>query len=209
MKIIPQSGLFYPNNLSRIFLLSMEDVIGVKGLNMILNLAGLSDLIANYPPQNNESEFDFSKVSAIIGSLDEIYGQKGARVLALRAGNEMFKEMLSNIGEPIDVKDDNFQLKPLTEKMKLGLSVIRTTFSKTKTASIPQTEDGQFFYSVQYCPACWGRTTSTPACFLVSGLLQASLRWVTCGKEFEITQTSAHSCGDSACDFIVPNTPIN
>jgi hypothetical protein len=209
MKIIPESGLFYPNNLSRILLLSLEDVIGQNGLKAILNLAGQSNLIGNFPPHNTESEFNFSSFSMIIGALDDLYGQKGSRVLALRAGDAVFQEMLKDMGEPMDIESDNYQAKPLSEKIQVGLSVVRNKFSKTKTASIPQTEDGQFLYSVQYCPVCWGRTTTTPDCFLISGLIQASIRWATKGQEISITQKTAHSCGDPSCDFIVPNAPIN
>jgi hypothetical protein len=37
MDPIPDSGLFYPNNLARITLLALEDVMGANGLNAILN----------------------------------------------------------------------------------------------------------------------------------------------------------------------------
>ncbi len=206
---IPDSGIFYPNNLSRILMLSLEDVLGVNGLKTILNLTGQSHLIGNYPPDNMESEFDFATFSMIMAGLDELYGQKASKAMGLRAGNALFSEMLKIKGEPAEVKTDEFQAKPLVEKIQFGLWVARNSFSKTKTAPIPQMDDGQFYYAVQYCPVCWGRTTSTPGCFLVAGMLQAAVRWSTNGKELNVTQKTAHSCGDPSCDFIVPITPTN
>jgi hypothetical protein len=206
---IPDSGIFYPNNLSRILLLSLEDVLGVNGLKTILNLTGLSSLIDNYPPNNLESEFDFAKFSMIMAGLDELYGPHASKVMGMRAGNALFTEMLKIVGEPADVKTEEFQAKPLVEKIQYGLWVARNSFSKTKSAPIPQMDDGQFFYSVKYCPVCWGRTTTTPSCYLVAGMLQAAVRWSTNGKELNVTQQAAHSCGDPSCDFIVPITPSN
>lgn len=207
MQKIPASDLYYPNNLSHIYLLSIEDVIGENGVKAILNSAGLSELIGNYPPYNTENGFDFSKFSMIIGTLDELYGKKGSKVLSMRAGNALFAEMLKVLGEPEDIHSPEFQSKPLIEKIHTGLSVARRTFSKTKTEPIPQMDDGSFYYSVKYCPVCWGRTTDSPDCFLVSGMLQAAVRWSTGGMEFPVTQKTAHSCGDATCDFVIPVTP--
>jgi hypothetical protein len=208
MKTIPDSGLLYPNNFIRIFLLSLEDVAGENGVKAILNMAGQSNLIGNYPPPNMEGEFDFSRYSMIIAALDDLYGGKGSQILALRAGNAIFAESLKDLKIPMDPKSESFQSKSLVEKIETGLCLVHATITKTKTTSIPRTKDGQFLYSVEHCPICWGRTTSTPRCFLTAGLLQAAVRWVTNGLEFNVTQVKAHSCGDASCDYIVPLTPI-
>jgi hypothetical protein len=90
MDPIPKSGLYYPNKIARIALMAIEDVMGKNGLNAILNLAGLSHLIDNYPPDNLERQFDFADFSAINGALEEMYGPRGGRGLALRAGRAPF-----------------------------------------------------------------------------------------------------------------------
>jgi hypothetical protein len=57
MQPIPKSGFYNTNKFARIALLAYEEVIGVRGLNAILNLADLNDLIGNYPPDNIGSAF--------------------------------------------------------------------------------------------------------------------------------------------------------
>jgi hypothetical protein len=37
----------------------------------------------------------------------------------------------------------------------------------------------------------------------------ASMKWVSGGNEFRIYQTTAKSCGDENCQFIVPKEPIS
>ena len=55
-----KSGFFYPNKFARITIEALEEVMGKNGLNAILHLAGLSELINNYPVDNLEKEFDFA-----------------------------------------------------------------------------------------------------------------------------------------------------
>jgi len=80
------AGYYYPNKFARITIEAMEEVMGENGLKAILNLAGLSHLIGNYPLDNLEKEFDFADFTALNIALEERYGPRGGRGLALRAG---------------------------------------------------------------------------------------------------------------------------
>jgi len=79
-----KSGLYYPNKIARIYIEAMEDVMGVNGLNAVLNLAGLGQYAGNYPPDNLNKEFDFAEFTALNAGLEEMYGPRGGRGLALR-----------------------------------------------------------------------------------------------------------------------------
>lgn len=46
-----KSGLYYPNLMARIYLQVLEEVMGQSGVNALLNLAGLRELVDNYPRQ--------------------------------------------------------------------------------------------------------------------------------------------------------------
>lgn len=93
-----KSGFYYPNKFARITLEAMQDVMGDNGLRAILHLAGLSELIDNFPPDNLDKEFDFADYTAINVALDEMYGPRGARGLALRAGRATFAQGLRASG---------------------------------------------------------------------------------------------------------------
>ena len=81
-----QSGLNYPNLMGRIYIQALEEVMGKNGLNALLNLAGLSHLIDNYPPGNLNREFDFADFTGLSQGIIEMYGPRGGRGLALRSG---------------------------------------------------------------------------------------------------------------------------
>ena len=89
-----KSGLYYPNKIARIYIMAMEDVMGKNGLNAILNLAGLQNYIDNYPADNLERQFDFADFTALNAALEDMYGPRGGRGLALRAGRACFSQGL-------------------------------------------------------------------------------------------------------------------
>jgi predicted hydrocarbon binding protein len=209
MEPIPKSGLYYPNKIARIALLALDEVMGRNGLNAILNLAGLPNLIENLPPDNLERAFDFADFSAINGALEEMFGPRGGRSLAQRSGRATFNDALKNFGALAGAGDLAFRVLPLSIKLRIGLPAMAKIFSTTSDQLSTTTEnETEFVYTIHRCPVCWGRHTDKPACFIATGLIQASLVWVSGGKEFRVTQTTAKSCGDENCQFIINKEPI-
>mgnify|MGYP001347364335 CR=1 FL=1 len=209
MEPIPKSGLYYPNKIARIAILAYEEVMGKNGLNAILNLAGLPHLINNYPPDNLERQFDFADFSAIQGALEEMYGPRGGRGLALRAGRATFDAALRNFGALAGVGDLAFKVLPLHAKLRIGLPAMARIFTQTSDQlSTVEEKDDHFVYIIHRCPVCWGRHTDKPACFIATGLLQEGLKWVSGGHEFRVTQTTARSVGDETCNFVILKEPI-
>ncbi|MEN4011724.1 MAG: 4-vinyl reductase [Chloroflexota bacterium] len=209
MEPIPKSGLFYPNKIARIAILAYEEVMGKNGLNAILNLAALPHLINNYPPDNLERQFDFADFSAIQGALEEMYGPRGGRGLALRAGRATFDAALRNFGALAGVGDLAFKVLPLQAKLRIGLPAMARIFSQTSDQhSTVEEKDDHFLYYIHRCPVCWGRRTDKPACFIATGLLQEGLKWVSGGHEFRVNQVTARSVGDPTCNFIILKEPI-
>jgi predicted hydrocarbon binding protein len=210
MEPIPKSGLYYPNKFARIALLAFEDVMGKNGLNAIVNLANLPDLIDNYPPDNLDRQFDFSDLSAIQGALEEMYGPRGGRGLAQRAGRATFNDSLRNFGALAGVGDMAFKVLPLPAKMRIGLAAMAKIFSQMSDQHSTVSEhDDHYLYTIHRCPVCWGRHTDKPACFIATGLLQAGVTWVSGGMEFRVVQTTAKSVGDVTCDFVIYKEPIS
>jgi hypothetical protein len=112
MEHIPKSGFYYANKFTRISLHAYEEVMGKNGLNAILNLAGLSNLIDNPPPDNLEREFDFADFTAIHIGLEEMYGPRGGPLQAkIRIGLPAVAKIFSQITDQqstVDEMDDAF-----------------------------------------------------------------------------------------------------
>ncbi len=210
MDPIPKSGYYYANKIALISLKALEEVMGKNGLNAILNLAHLPHLIDNYPPDNLEREFDFSDFSALNLALEEMYGPRGGRGLALRAGRAAFADALRNFGALAGVGDLAFKVLPLQAKMRIGLPAMARIFSQISDQySTVEERENEFLYTIHRCPVCWGRSGSDrPVCFIAVGLLQEGLKWVSGGMEFRVNESKCVAMGDEVCEFVIQKTPI-
>ena len=210
MNRIPKSGLYNTNIFGRIALLSFEEVLGKPGLNAILNLAGLSYLIDNYPPANWDRAFDFSDYTGIFVAIEEIYGPRGGRGLAQRVGRATFTDTLKNYGPLAGVTDLAFKVLPTVLKLRIGLSAAARTFSRVsdQTTSVEETTDA-FLFNIHQCPSCWGRTgAEKPVCHVTVGFLQLGMRHISGGKNFRIQEVKCCAMGDEVCQYIIPKDPI-
>ncbi len=211
MQQIPKSGFYNTNKFARIALQAYEEVMGKNGLNAILNLAGLGNLIDNYPPDNLERQFDFADYTALHVGLEELYGPRGGRGLALRAGKSTFSDVLKGYGALAGVSDLAFKVLPLQTKLRIGLPAAARIFSQAsdQLTSVDET-DNAFIWTVHRCPTCWSRKgADKPVCYITTGLLQAMLTWVSGGLEFRVNESKCCAVGDTVCEFVIQKEPLS
>jgi len=210
MSPIPKAGLYYPSKFGFITLKALEDVMGKNGLNAILNLAGLNAYVDNYPADNLEKTFDFADLSSINIALEEMYGPRGGRGLALRAGRATFADALRNFGALAGAGDLAFKVLPLQAKMRIGIPAMAKIFSQVSDQySTVEERENEFVYTIHKCPVCWGRSgVDKPVCFIAVGLLQEGLKWVSGGNEFRVNESRCIALGDEVCEFIIQKEPI-
>lgn len=205
-----RSGLYYNNLMARIYLDALEEVMGKNGTNAVLNLAGLRHLIDNYPPNNLGREFDFADFGALGQAIDDMYGPRGGRGLALRAGRATFADALSKFGAMIGIGELAFKVIPMGTKIKVGLRAMAETFTKfSDQHSEVKEEDDRFVYTIYKCPVCWGRSSERPICYGAVGILQEGLRWVTGGKDMRVEEFECHAQSDEYCRFNIFKEPLN
>lgn len=209
MDTIPESGFYYANKIVLITLEALEDIMGKNGVSAILNLAHLPHLVDNYPPNNLGREFDFADFSAINLALEEMYGPRGGRGLALRAGRAAFADALRDFGALAGASDLAFKILPLHTKMRIGIPAMARIFSQISDQySTAKEAEDSFIYTIHRCPVCWGRPRSDrPVCFVAVGLLQAGLTWLSGGRDFRVNESKCVAMGDEVCEFIIPKTP--
>ncbi len=206
-----RSGYFYPNKFARITIEAMQDVMGENGLRAILHLAGLSHLIGNFPPDNLDKEFDFADYTAINVALDEMYGPRGARGLALRGGRATFAQGLRAFGALAGVGDLAFKVLPMNAKLKIGVPALANIFMQFSDQISNVYEDGsdKIIYTLERCPMCYERKTDRPVCFVGQGLLQEGLRWLSGGSEFQVNMETCIAKGDDIGRYAIFKEPIS
>ena len=210
MEPIEKSGYYYANKFALIILDALSDIMGENGLKAVLNLAHLPELIDNYPPDNLQKEFDFADVSAINQALEEMYGPRGGRGLALRVGRSTFADALKNFGALAGAGDMAFKILPLHTKMRIGIPAMARIFSQLSDQySTSKEVDDTFVYTIHRCPVCWGRHESDkPVCYIAVGLLQEGLKWLSGGKDFRVNESKCIAMGDAVCEFVIQKKPL-
>lgn len=205
-----KSGFYYPNKFARIIVQALEEVMGKNGLNAILHLADLSEYINNYPADNLEKEFDFAYLTALCVALEDMYGPRGGRGLALRAGRACFADALRGFGALAGVGDLAFKVLPLAAKLKIGLPAVANIFTQFSDQISNVTEEAdKYVYTLERCPMCWNRKADRPVCYIGQGLLQESLRWVSGGHEFKVDMATCLAKGDDMGRYWIYKEPID
>lgn len=208
---IKPSGFYYPNKFALLYMEALEEVMGKNGINAILNLAGLSHYINNYPPDNlnKGTGIDFAEFTALQVALEEMYGPRGGRGLAQRAGRATFAGGLKNFGALAGVGDLAFKVLPLSTKLKVGIPAMAKIFSQlSDQISKVHEEDDHFVYTLERCPMCWERKADRPVCYGGLGILKAGLHWVSGGLEFRVDMATCMGQGDDMGRYHIYKTPI-
>ena len=202
-------GYYYPNKFALLYLRALEEVVGKNGVNAILNLAGLSHLIDNYPPDNLDKGIDFAEFTALQVALEDMYGPRGGRGLAQRAGRATFVGGLRNFGALAGVGDLAFKVLPLSTKLKVGVPAMAKIFSQFSDQISHVYEEGDHYvFTLERCPMCWNRKTDCSVCYGGLGILKAGLQWVSGGLEFRVDMASCLAKGDDMGRYFVYKEPV-
>jgi predicted hydrocarbon binding protein len=200
---------FYPNQMGRIILQSMEEVMGRNGVHAILKLASLTSLIENYPPDNREKEFAFPTLSKLMDMLEQVYGPHGGRGLAMRIGRACFNNGIRQYGAQMGLTKMAFRLLPLPAKVRGGATAFAELFNTFTDQEVRlEEENGKLFWYIDRCPLCWERSGQQPVCHLAVGLLQEALYWLSGGKVFNVEELTCVAAGDENCTIAIDQSPV-
>ena len=205
-----KSGLYLANTIALVTLMSFEEILGSGGVKTILNRAKLSHLVDNYPPDNLNREFDFADYSAIIATLEDIYGSRGGRVMGLRVGRATRAHMYEKFGPKFGITNVAFKILPLPIKLRLAVNTLAKVFNSVSDQETTVVEHEDCYeYIVKQCPVCWGRQNADePVCYVTTGLIKGGLHWISNGREFDVKEVKCHAMGDEHCVFHIPKDPI-
>jgi hypothetical protein len=204
-----KSGYYYPNLIAKIYLEAIEEVMGTNGLKALLHMANMEHFIDNYPPGNLSKAFDFADFAHLNEAMEWMYGPRGGRALALRAGRKAFDQGLKNFGPMVGVADRAFRFLPLRYKLKIGLGAMAKAFSTTsdQISYVVEQED-HFLYVIERCPVCWGRHADAPICHAAMGIILEGLNWGSGGLQFKVAEVTCIAKGDPSCNFTISKEPI-
>lgn len=203
------SGLSYPNRFARAFFLALEEVMGKHGLDTLLGMAGLERFIDQPPTDTLERGVDFAVISALNLALDEMYGARGGRGMAQRAGRAWLVKGMNSFGALSGVNDPAFRALPLEERTALGLAALASVFTHFSDQHSRFEDTPQAFrFIVANSATAWSRQADKPVCHPLLGLLQETARWASNGRDYTVREAQCRATGEDVCVFLINKQPL-
>lgn len=198
------SGLTYPNRFGRAFFLALLEVVGDNGFAGLMSRAGLPYDRATLPPDDMERDFDFAVLATLNQALDDVYGARGGRGMALRAGRAWLVKGLNRFGALSGIDDPAFRTLPADERVRIALKALASIFTHfTDQATELEDTPSSFHFIVEISPLAWGVTAEKPVCHALVGLLQETARWAANGREYVVREIECRAAGGERCVFAI------
>jgi hypothetical protein len=217
---LPPAHVHFPNCFAHYFLHSLEIVMGKNGIAGALKQANLAHLIEHYPPDNDDSGFDYAEFSMLNAGLEALIGRRLGRGFGRRAGRHMLQNHLSKFGGVLaNIDPQNIQALPIAERIKITLPLITLHIIQggqpPKISTIRTTTDA-LYIELEQCPACWARVADNrpgtgadePVCATITGMYEGALASLSNGRKFRVTETSCIAQGATCCVFEIAREPF-
>lgn len=186
----------------------MQRVLGENGLNAVLNTARLSHYIAAYPPADFSPGMTFEETGRLFEAVEGMFGQRAGRRLARQSGRICFQFGIEGFGAVIGFMDFMLRILPMSLRARIGLEVLGEILNRYSDQSVVlEADDENYYFKVDPCGVCWGRYASEPLCFLLVGIVEEILYWVSRGQRFDVEQIACTAQGDALCTLRVQKTP--
>lgn len=182
--------------------------MGKAGMEAVLGLAGLHGLIEQPPSDTMARQFDFAYMAAISEALEEMYGARGGRGMALRIGRACFSQGMERFGALAGMAHPAFRALPLETRTSIGVKALADIFTNfTDQRSFIENDDKVYRFVTDVSPMSWGRTADKPVCHALVGIIQSSMNWASGGHEFHVQEITCHATGGDRCAFQVNKKP--
>ena len=108
--------------------MGMQDALGEDGYAAIRDVAGLTTYLSEWPQNSMDRQFDFAYLAALAEGLEELYGGRGGRGVALRIGRAWFDQGFKDFGAFAGFNHPVFKTLPLESRARLGLDALQHVF---------------------------------------------------------------------------------
>lgn len=197
------------NRIMRIYLETVESIVGYNGLKSILNYGHLEKYINSFPPDNDRIEIPEKDLRNLHLSLIELFGHKGVRSLQLRVGRESVRRGLEKLPHIARAMQFAALLVPEPRKMRIGLEKMMETVKQrsiypSEKSSEPflelKEEKDWFIFIYRDYWESKDVVSQQPVCGILAGIIEAIMGWIT-GHLHQVEEIECKAMGHPADVF--------
>ena len=188
-----------------IFLDVLTDLVGPHGTAALLRRAGHAEWITAPPLHTLKAFASPESTTALLTSLEELYGPRGSRGLGRRLGAALVDRSLKDLGALSAVADPSFQALPSRTRVRVGLLALGRAVTAFGGFRLDVTSaEHAITLATPDCPFCLHRNLAAPGCSPLVGLVEAGLRLVAPDLAPAAEETACRGLGAAACEVTVP-----
>jgi predicted hydrocarbon binding protein len=191
------------NALMRQAILAIGEVVGERGLNVVLRQAGLERYIDSLPPNDLEPDTPTVEYATLNQAVQEFYGRAGRGMLQ-RIGRASFRYGVEEQATLMGVAGTALKLMPQRTRIKFILTQMAKSLMDVNEVTyieIRETPEG-FTLADFTCGICCCREAERPICHLYIGSISEAVKWAT-GQDYQVQETECRAMGAEACCFLV------
>lgn len=198
------------NNYSmRIYLETIESIVGSHGLKSILNYAHLEKYIDDFPPFDDRLEIPLKDLQDLCWSLLELFGRKGIRSLQLRVGRQIIQKSLDKhswiIKMVLLVRFLAPEHKIMQAALKKLINVVKKSYPPVLNVSQGdrlelQEQKDCFIIIFKDNWESEDIISQSPVCSVTVGSLEAFVQWAT-GHAHDVREVECRAMGHPADVF--------
>jgi hypothetical protein len=160
-----------------------REIIGQAGVNAVLNRA-----LVFHQQGAKDTKGGVGAVD-IQSALEELYGLRGGRGVALRAGRASFEQFLRMQGKDMGLMELNFRMLPSQARLYVGLQLLAQKMSELST-HIVNVEDhpDSWHWKIERDPQTGKGCLARGICHFMVGFLQEYLMWASGGKYHHVQE---------------------
>ncbi len=211
----PATEMFTVDSYLRWALQASEEVVGEKGMHIVLREANLEHLINNYPPNEPKviGNYTFADYANLCTALLTFFGRAG-RSMTMRIGRRSAEFAVEQQSETFGLGTlvKASRLLPLNQQQKAALFMMQNGLKKLskevgqeRKLSL-EDRGNKFYYKDETCAYCAGKQADSPICYVHNGVITQASLWLT-GKTFEVREVECRAMGAPACVWEVSKEP--
>ena len=193
----------FTNALMRQAIMAIGQVMGERGLKIVLRQAGLERYVDELPPDDLEQDVSTVDYAALNQAVEEFYGRAGKGMLQ-RIGRASFRYGVEEQATLMGVAGAAMKLMPQKTRIKFILTqMAKSLMDVNQDTHIQVQETPQGFVFADFtCGVCCCRNAEHPICHLYIGSISEAVKWAT-GQEYEVREIECRATGAEACRFLV------
>ncbi|MBU0704655.1 MAG: hypothetical protein KKC18_12410 [Chloroflexi bacterium] len=193
----------FTNALMRQAILAIGEVMGERGLKVVLRQAGLERYVDELPPNDLEQGVSTVEYAALNQAVEEFYGRAGKGMLQ-RIGRTSFRYGVEEQATLMGVTGTALKIMPQKTRIKFILTQMAKSLMNVNEETdieVQGTPDG-FVFTDFTCGVCCCREAEQPICHLYIGSIGEAVKWAT-GQDYEVREIECRAMGAEACRFLV------